>query len=157
MLASGSFSCQKAEICYTIRARKRSSQEGEYVDIQNLRWWGWGTLDQAFDLEGRTAFWPGLERMLELPGDRELRPPVTLEEINLRPTRLDDRRLASLRKLLGHQNLDTTQQYARIYDETLYEQSKTSMSRLEAIAVDDWPGVNISAPVLAENRTVGPA
>jgi hypothetical protein len=57
----------------------------------------------------------------------------------------------------GHQNLDTTQQYARIYDETLYEQFKTSMSRLEAIAVDDWPGVNISAPVLAENGTEGPA
>ncbi len=35
------------------------------MDIQNLRWWGWGTLDQSFDLKGRTAFWPGLERMLE--------------------------------------------------------------------------------------------
>lgn len=31
------------------------------MDIQNLRWWGWGTLNQSFDLEGRTAFWPGLE------------------------------------------------------------------------------------------------
>jgi hypothetical protein len=32
-----------------------------------------------------------------------------------------------------------------------------SMSRLEAIAVDDWPGVDISVPVLAEDRIEGPA
>ena len=39
-----------------------------------------------------------------------------------------------------------------IYDETLYEQFKTAMSRLEAIAVDDWPGVDVSEPALAEVR-----
>jgi hypothetical protein len=36
-------------------------------------------------------------------------------------------------------------------------QFKTPMSRLEAIAVDDWPGVDIGEPVLTENRTGGPA
>ena len=77
------------------------------MDIQNLRWWGWGTLDQSFDLEGRTAFWPGLERMLAVPRDRELRPPVTLDEIELRPTRLGDRLLASLRKLLDDETVFT--------------------------------------------------
>ena len=46
----------------------------------------------------------------------------------------------SLRKLLGHEHLNTTQIYARIYDETLYGQFKETMSRLEAIAVDEWPG-----------------
>jgi hypothetical protein len=30
------------------------------MDIPNLRWWGWGTLDQDFSLEGRPAFWPTL-------------------------------------------------------------------------------------------------
>ena len=45
--------------------------------------------------------------------------------------------IRSLRKLLGHQHLNTNQVYARIYDETLYEQFKTAMSRLEAIAVHD--------------------
>jgi hypothetical protein len=60
-----------------------------------------------------------------------------------------------LRKLLGHQYLNTTQLYARIYEETLYEQFKTAMSRLEAIAVDDWPGVDIGVPMLTENRRVG--
>ncbi len=62
----------------------------------------------------------------------------------------------SLRKLLGHQYLNT-QVYARIYDETLYEQFKAAMSHLEAITVDDWPGVDIGVPVLTENRRVGPA
>ena len=63
----------------------------------------------------------------------------------------------SLRKLLGHQYLNTTQVYARIYDETLYEQFKAAMSRLEAIAVDDWPGVDIGKPALAETWTERPA
>jgi hypothetical protein len=51
----------------------------------------------------------------------------------------------------------TTQVYARIYDETLYEQFKTAMSRLEAIAVDDWPGVDSVEPAFSENWTGGPA
>ena len=99
------------------------------MNIQNLRWWGWGTLDQSFDLEGRTAFWPGLERMLELPRDRELRPPVTLEEINLRPTRLDDRLLNSLRKLLGDEAMFTDR---RTRVEHAYGKSYRDLIRLRA-------------------------
>ena len=52
----------------------------------------------------------------------------------------------SLRKLLGHQRLDTTQLYAQIYDETLYQQFKEAMARLEAIAVEDWPGLDWPVP-----------
>jgi hypothetical protein len=51
----------------------------------------------------------------------------------------------------------TIQVYVCIHDETLYEQFKTAMSRLESIAVDDWPGVDIGEPVFAEEWTVRPA
>lgn len=60
--------------------------------------------------------------------------------------------LHSLRKLLGHQYLDTTQVYARIYDETLYQQFKEAMARLEAIEVDNWPGVDIRETLGAERE-----
>jgi hypothetical protein len=42
-----------------------------------------------------------------------------------------------------HQHLSTTRLYARIYDETLHEQFREAMSRLDAIAVEDWPGAEI--------------
>jgi integrase/recombinase XerC len=45
----------------------------------------------------------------------------------------------SLRKLLRHTNLSTTQIYAQIYDTTLFAQFQSTMSQLEAIAIDDWP------------------
>ena len=64
----------------------------------------------------------------------------------------------SLRKLLGHQHLSTTQLYARIYDETLYRQFKSAMSSLEAIAVSDWPRPETDKSVSVEvgdNRTGG--
>jgi len=99
------------------------------MDIQNLRWWGWGTLNQSFDLKGRTAFWPGLERMLELPRDRELRPPVTLEEINLRPSRLDARLLTPLRRLLGEEAIFTDR---RPRVEHAYGKSYRDLIRLRA-------------------------
>jgi alkyldihydroxyacetonephosphate synthase len=73
------------------------------MDIQNLRWWGWGTVDRGYSLEERPAFWPALREWLSLPDEAIERetPPVSLEEISLRPSRLDDPVLASLRKLVG--------------------------------------------------------
>jgi integrase/recombinase XerD len=59
----------------------------------------------------------------------------------------------SLRKMLGHENLNTTQLYARIYDETLHAQFKEAMSRLEAIEVENWPGAEINGPALMEIET----
>ena len=68
------------------------------MDIQNLRWWGWGTVDQSYSLEERPAFWPTLREWFSLSDEAIERetPPVSLEEISLRPSRLDDPVLASL-------------------------------------------------------------
>lgn len=71
------------------------------MDLPNLRWWGWGTLDRTFSLENRPRFWPMLREWLGLPTELPERPPVPLEEIRLRPSRLDDPVLASLRRLVG--------------------------------------------------------
>ena len=71
------------------------------MDIPNLRWWGWGTLDQDYSLENRPRFWPTLKAWLELPDELPDRSPIPLEEIELRPTRLDEPVLASLQRLLG--------------------------------------------------------
>ena len=71
------------------------------MDLPNLRWWGWGTLDNAYSLDNRPRFWPMLRAWLELPDDLHERPPVTLEEVALRPQRLDDPVAASLRRLVG--------------------------------------------------------
>ena len=79
------------------------------MDAQNLRWWGWGTLDQGYSLEGRPALWPALQEWLELDDaalERET-PPIPLGEIYVRPSRLDDPVLTSLRKLLGEEAVYT--------------------------------------------------
>jgi hypothetical protein len=41
-----------------------------------------------------------------------------------------------LQKLLGHEHLNTTKIYARIYEETFYRQFKEAMFHQEAIEVD---------------------
>ena len=73
------------------------------MDIPNLRWWGWGTLDRTFSLADRPHFWPTLRAWLGLPESLEDRSPVPLEQIALRPSRLDDPMLASLQRLVGEE------------------------------------------------------
>jgi len=108
------------------------------MDIPNLRWWGWGTLDQDYSLEGRPAFWPTLQKWLELPGEaiEHETPPVSLEEISLRPPRLDDPMLSSLRKLLGEETVRTDVQ-ARV--EHAYGKSYRDLIRVRAGHVPNPP------------------
>lgn len=77
------------------------------MDIPNLRWWGWGTLDRTFSLENRPDFWPAIRDWLELPDELPRQAPVSLDNIDLRPPRLDDPLLASLRRLAGEDSVRT--------------------------------------------------
>lgn len=47
--------------------------------------------------------------------------------------------ITSLQKFLGHQDINKTLIYARVYDETVRQQFATAMAHIEAIAVVDWP------------------
>ncbi len=108
------------------------------MDIQNLRWWGWGTVDQGYSLEGCTAFWPALREWLKLPDEAIERqtPPVSLEEIALRSPRLDDPVLASLRALLGEQGV-RTDKLARV--EHAYGKSYRDLIRIRAGHIPNPP------------------
>ena len=64
-----------------------------------LRWYGWGFADTTFSLEHRPDFWPYLTERLGLPAD-EHTPPVALETVALRPSRLPEATLAALRAAL---------------------------------------------------------
>jgi integrase len=45
--------------------------------------------------------------------------------------------ITSLQKFLGHQDLDTTLIYARVFDETVRQQFAAAMAQIEAVAVAD--------------------
>ncbi|MGD8968976.1 MAG: FAD-binding oxidoreductase [Anaerolineae bacterium] len=101
------------------------------MDVGNLRWWGWGTLDETYSLESRPAFWPKLQEWLALPEEaiEQETPPVALEDISLRASRLDDPMLASLRKLMGEESLHTDKQ-SRV--EHAYGKSYRDLVRIRA-------------------------
>ena len=110
------------------------------MDISNLRWWGWGTLDQDYSLEGRPAFWPMLQKWLELPDETIAREaePVSLEEISLRPPRLDDPMLSSLCKLLGEKPV-RADRLSRV--EHAYGKSYRDLIRVRAGHIPNPPDV----------------
>lgn len=47
--------------------------------------------------------------------------------------------LTSVAKLLGHQSLNMTQHYARLYEHTVRDQFTTAMEQIEGIAAINWP------------------
>ncbi len=58
--------------------------------------------------------------------------------------------IISLQKFLGHQDINKTLIYARVYDETVRQQFAAAMAHIEAIAVADWPQqIEQLNPVLA--------
>ncbi len=47
--------------------------------------------------------------------------------------------ITSLQKFLGHQDINKTLVYARVYDQTVRQQFAAAMAQIEGIAVADWP------------------
>jgi site-specific recombinase XerD len=47
--------------------------------------------------------------------------------------------ITSLQKFLGHQDINKTLIYARVYDQTVCQQFATAMALIEGIPVADWP------------------
>ena len=47
--------------------------------------------------------------------------------------------IVSLQKFLGHQDINKTLIYARVYDETVRQQFAAAMAQIEGIPVPDWP------------------
>ena len=47
--------------------------------------------------------------------------------------------ITSLQKFLGHQDINKTLIYARVYDETVRDQFASAMAHIEGIAIADWP------------------
>jgi alkyldihydroxyacetonephosphate synthase len=108
------------------------------MDIPNLRWWGWGTLDRDFSLEGRPDFWPTLREWLALPDEviKQETSPISLEEISLRPSRLDDPVLSSLHRLLVNGAV-CTDKLSRV--EHAYGKSYRDLMRIRAGYIPNPP------------------
>lgn len=70
------------------------------MDLPNLRWWGWGALDQSYDLSNRPGFWPFMQAQLGVE-QGALSEPVSLDSISLPPPLLDRQVLQELREILG--------------------------------------------------------
>jgi integrase/recombinase XerD len=52
--------------------------------------------------------------------------------------------ITSLQQFLGHQDINKTLIYARVYDETVRNQFASAMAHIEGIAMADWPVQTIS-------------
>jgi alkyldihydroxyacetonephosphate synthase len=72
--------------------------------IASLRWWGWGVLDQAYDLSQRPNFWPLVRERLGVSGD-VICPPIALDAITLPESRLSAEDLSDLRRIFGDEGV----------------------------------------------------
>jgi alkyldihydroxyacetonephosphate synthase len=106
------------------------------MNASNLRWWGWGTTDQSCSLESQPDLWAVLRSELALADEIPAHRPMPLESVNLRPPRLDDPVLSSLRRLLGEETVRTDRQ-ARA--EHACGKSYRDLLRLRAGRIDNPP------------------
>ena len=67
-----------------------------------LRWWGWGTLDQSYDLSHRPNFWPLVHDRLGVSGE-VASPTIEFDTIPLPDSRLPHPDLSDLRRIFGEE------------------------------------------------------
>ncbi|MGD0115320.1 MAG: FAD-binding oxidoreductase [Dehalococcoidia bacterium] len=67
------------------------------------KWWGWGDERKSFALADPQRFWTFLEQ--RVGKTREAARLRSLDEVALRPSRLDGRQLAALRRIIGNANV----------------------------------------------------
>jgi alkyldihydroxyacetonephosphate synthase len=110
------------------------------MDVENLRWWGWGTMDETYSLERRANFWPTLQEWLALPDGaiEQATSPVALEDISLPPSRFDDPMLSSLRKVLDDEAVRVDK---RTRVEHAYGKSYRDLIRIRAGYIPSPPDV----------------
>ena len=71
------------------------------------RWWGWGDLDQRFDVENRENIMPFLRENLGMDLDRDRFTDPALDEIELPEPRTGREVLGRLREICGQENVST--------------------------------------------------
>jgi alkyldihydroxyacetonephosphate synthase len=71
------------------------------------RWWGWGNLDQRFDIENRANLLPFLKENLGMDLELERFTDPSLEEIDIPEPRTGEDILGRLREICGPENVST--------------------------------------------------
>ncbi len=76
------------------------------MSARDVRWYGWGYSDTTYSLDHRPTAWPYLREKLGLTDDQHA-PVVSLDSIQLRPSRLDETTLTQLRQIVGAEAVAT--------------------------------------------------
>jgi alkyldihydroxyacetonephosphate synthase len=71
------------------------------------RWWGWGNLDQRFDVENRDNIMPFLRENLGMDFESERFTDPSLEEVDIPNPRIAEDVLGKLREVCGPENIST--------------------------------------------------
>ncbi len=78
----------------------------DYVEGKT-RWWGWGDLDQGFEVENRANIMPFMRENLGMELDRDRFSDPSLDDIDLPAPRIGDEILEALRRISTPENVST--------------------------------------------------
>jgi alkyldihydroxyacetonephosphate synthase len=70
----------------------------------NEKWWGWGDLSKSYDLQNRPHFFEFLRQELEVTGEI-VQKPVSLDSVEIQPTRAEDAFVRRLEEIFGKNNV----------------------------------------------------